>query len=296
MAKKMLTGIDLAGNRATNAADASAANDLVTLSQVQGFLAGLSWKSPGVVAATTTNGALATAYENGDTIDGVVLATGNRILIKDQSAAAENGIYVVNATGAPTRATDADSTAELENAAVLVSGGTVNADKGFVQTATVTTVGTTAQVWAPFGAGLSYTADGQGIELTSTTFSLELDGTTLSKSASGLRIGSGAAGAGLTQSNGVLAVGQGTGITVNADDVAVDTSVVVRKYAANCAATTNPQTFTHNLNTLDVEVQIVEVSTGVEVEGDITHTGVNAISVNFGGAPTAAQYRVVVQG
>lgn len=110
-------------------------------------------KTP-VRAASTANGTLATDFENGDTLDGVSLATGDRILLKNQSAGAENGIYVVAASGAPTRATDADSSAELVNAAVWVSEGTANADKLLVCTTNAPiTVNTTALTWVdPFSA------------------------------------------------------------------------------------------------------------------------------------------------
>lgn len=82
-----------------------------------------------VRVATTANGALATAFENGDVIDGVTLVTGDRILIKNQSTASDNGIYTVNAAGAPTRATDFDTTgAEVANGAIIpVQFGTRNA-------------------------------------------------------------------------------------------------------------------------------------------------------------------------
>ncbi len=94
---------------------------------VDAKVAGLSWKQA-ARAATTVAGTLATSFENGDTVDGVVLATGDRILIKNQAAPAENGIYVVAASGAPARASDADAGAELVNATVYVSEGTANAD------------------------------------------------------------------------------------------------------------------------------------------------------------------------
>lgn len=81
-----------------------------------------------VRVATTVTGTLATAYANGQTVDGVVLVTGDRILIKNQSAGAENGIYIVNVSGAPTRATDADTATDIADAVVYVSLGTVNAD------------------------------------------------------------------------------------------------------------------------------------------------------------------------
>jgi len=100
---------------------------------VDGLVNGLKWKQS-VKVATTANGTLASAFANGQTVDGVSLATGDRILIKDQSAGAENGIYTVNASGAPTRAEDADAGAELISAAVHVEQGTANADKEFVCT------------------------------------------------------------------------------------------------------------------------------------------------------------------
>lgn len=292
MAAKFLTGVNLNSQRAINVADGTSASDAVNLSQLQAYVRGLSWKDE-VRAASTANGTLATAYENGDTLDGVTLATGDRILLKDQTSHSEDGIYVVAASGAPARATDADSTAELENATVFVSSGTVNADRAYTQTATITTVNTTALAWVQFGGGTTYTADGDGIELSSTVFSLELSGTTLSKSSAGLRIGSGAAGAGLVEATGVLAVGAGTGITVNADDVAINTSIVARKFAANCVVTTDPQTFAHTLASADLDVSVYE--SGVKVYPDISVDSTN-VTVTWGSAPTSAQYRVVVVG
>lgn len=82
-----------------------------------------------VRVATTANGALATAFENGDTVDGVVLATGDRILLKNQTTATENGVYTVNATGAPTRAADFTTGAATLTGGVIVPviAGTLNA-------------------------------------------------------------------------------------------------------------------------------------------------------------------------
>ena len=88
MAVKFKKGIDLSGQRATNAADASAATDLVTLQQLQAFVRGLDWKDS-VRAAST--GSL-TLSAPGATIDGVTMSAGNRFLAKDQSTASQNGI------------------------------------------------------------------------------------------------------------------------------------------------------------------------------------------------------------
>lgn len=120
---------------------------------VDSSVAGLSWKQS-VRVASTANGDLATAFDNGSTVDGVVLATGDRILIKDQSTASQNGIYVVAASGAPTRATDADSSTELLNASVFVQEGTDNGDKQFVLTTNAPiTVGSTSLTFALLSAG-----------------------------------------------------------------------------------------------------------------------------------------------
>lgn len=137
---------------------------------VDNKVAGLSWKAS-VRAATTTNGTLATAYENGDTIDGVVLATGDRILIKNQTTQTENGIYTVNASGAPTRATDANSGAELVNATCLVQEGTVNAETQWTQTTNAPiTIGATNIVFAAINVG-TYSA-GNGLSQSGNTFSI----------------------------------------------------------------------------------------------------------------------------
>jgi hypothetical protein len=85
--------------------------------------------------ATTANGALATAYANGQTVDGLALVTGDRILIKNQTAQAENGIYTVNASGAPTRSTDMDVWGEVPGSWITVQVGTTNADTVWLSTA-----------------------------------------------------------------------------------------------------------------------------------------------------------------
>lgn len=275
----------------------------------------MRWKAP-VRAATTTNGTFASAYANGSTVDGVTLATGDRILIKDQATQTENGIYTVNASGAPTRASDADSTAELNGASVLVTTGTVNADKAYTQTTDNPTIGSSNIVWAQFGGGGSYTADGQGIELSGSTFSIELDGTTLAKSGSGLRVGSGAAGAGITEASGVLAVNAGTGLEVVSDAVriatsaagagltggggvalAVDTSVVARKYSVNIGdGSATSIAVTHNLGTKDVHVMVRRNSDDVIVYADVVCTSTTVATVTFSAAPASNAYRAVVVG
>jgi len=125
-----------------------------------------------VVAATTTNINLSSDVENGDVLDGVTLATGNRILVKDQTTKSQNGIYVVAASGAPSRATDFDAPAEIDGGDfVFVTGGTANDNKGYVQTNVVGTVGTDAIEFTQFSGAGTFTA-GNGLTLTDTVFSI----------------------------------------------------------------------------------------------------------------------------
>lgn len=166
----------------TLGADATTALQATTLQQVQNLLQGLQWKAT-ARAATTANITLS----GPQTIDGVSVIAGDRVLVKNQTATEDNGIYEV-AAGAWTRTLDANTAAELNGASIFVNEGTANGDKGFVQTAEIVTLGTDAVVFVQnFGANL-YTADGQGLEVSSNIFSLELDGTTLSKSATGLKV------------------------------------------------------------------------------------------------------------
>lgn len=124
-----------------------------TQSYVDAAIAGLSWKQA-VRVATTAAGTLASSFENGDTVDGVTLATGDRILIKNQASGAENGIYTVAASGAPSRASDANSSAELVNASVYVSEGTTNADTQWTCTTNAPiTVDSTSIAFAQLSSG-----------------------------------------------------------------------------------------------------------------------------------------------
>lgn len=125
-----------------------------------------------VRAATITAGTLTTSFANGQIIDGVTLVTGDRILIKNQAAPAENGIYTVNATGSPTRATDADTWLKLPGAHLFVEVGTALADTAWVCTSDQGgTIGTTAITWVQFSGAGTYTA-GSGLTLTGTSFSI----------------------------------------------------------------------------------------------------------------------------
>lgn len=125
-------------------------NDVVILSYLQQYVedyVGASNLKDAARVATTVAGTLETSFANGQVIDGVTLATGDRILIKNQATASENGIYTVNATGAPTRAKDADTAQDIADAVVYISLGTENADTGWKLVSDNITLGTTPLVF-----------------------------------------------------------------------------------------------------------------------------------------------------
>ena len=107
-----------------------------------------AWKAP-VRVATDAAGTLATGFHAGEIVDGVTLATGDRILIKDQAAPAENGIYVAAAAGAPARAYDMDAASEVLGTFVYVeTGDTLAGTFWYCTNAAAVTLGATALTFA----------------------------------------------------------------------------------------------------------------------------------------------------
>lgn len=167
MSTKVLNGLDLTGTAIANLKDATNPQDAVTYAQLQAAIAGYAWKAP-VRAATTANITLSGVQ----TIDGVSVIAGDRVLVKAQTAGSGNGIYVA-ASGAWTRATDMDNGAETLAAATFISEGTTLGNTVWLQTADAPiTIGTTALVFAQIGGGSSYTA-GNGISISSGVVSVD---------------------------------------------------------------------------------------------------------------------------
>jgi hypothetical protein len=155
----------------------SAAGAAASKAYVDAVALGLAPKKA-VRVATLVTGTLASSFENGDVIDGITLVTGDRILIKDQSTASQNGIYTVNASGAPTRATDMDSLSpidEVNGAWVPVQLGT-QAGQIFVQYGVVSTIGTDA-INFEFYNPLAALVGGDMITNSGSTFSVDLAST-----------------------------------------------------------------------------------------------------------------------
>ena len=174
--------VDFNSQRITGLADPTAAQDAATKNYVDLTVQGLDPKAS-VKAASTANIA---SLSGTMTIDGVALAAGDRVLVKDQTTPSQNGVYVV-ASGAWVRAIDLSTWDEHVSAYLFVEQGTVNADVGYLCTVDAGgTLGTTAITFVQFNGA------GQIV-----------------------------AGNGLTKTGNTIDVGAGTGIAVAADAVAL---------------------------------------------------------------------------
>ncbi|NBP55194.1 hypothetical protein EBU71_01410 [bacterium] len=177
---------------------------------------------------TNGDGATITLSTGISILDGYSLVNGDRILVKNQTNAAHNGIYVRTSATVLTRASDFNTVLEVASGDFLfVSYGTVNGKTGWVQTIQMVTFGSTNIVFEQFSGAGTYTA-GQGLSLTGTTFDIVLQtngGLEIVSDELGLK--SSTAGNGLTFNNGVLAVG-GTSdrITIGADSIDIASTYV----------------------------------------------------------------------
>ena len=164
--------VSLNSQKITNLATPTADGDAASKSYVDGVSQGLDVKAS-CIAATTGNITISTALNNGDTLDGVSLSTNDRVLVKDQSSASENGIYIVGSS--PARADDLAAGADAAGMFTFVEKGTVNADNGFVCTSDKgsAVVGTNNLAFSQFSGAGQITA-GDGLDKSANTLSLDL--------------------------------------------------------------------------------------------------------------------------
>lgn len=213
--------VDVGSKRITSLAEPTADSDAATKYYVDAARSGLDIKNS-VKAATTGNITLS----NTQTIDGVALSIGDRVLVKNQTDPVQNGIYLV-ASSSWTRTTDADAPAELSPGTfVFVEQGTVNSDTGFVVTSdSVAIIGTDAINWTLFSTSGTLIA---GAGLSKNGYTLEVNvANGIEISSDNVQLASTVAGAGLTYTSGVLnVIGTADRITVNADSIDIASTYV----------------------------------------------------------------------
>jgi hypothetical protein len=256
--------VSMGSQRITNLADPTSDTDAATrgyvLSQVSNAAAGIDNK-PSVRAVAVANIALSGTQ----TIDGVAVVAGDRVLATAQTTGSQNGVYVV-AAGAWARAADADQTGEITPGACwYVEEGTTYGAGTFRCSNTGTiTLGTTSITISQFTGGASYT-NGNGLNLTGNTFSVK-----------------------------VVASG---GISVGASGIQLDTTIAARRAAftvGNGALTSI--VLNHNLNTQDVAVSVRLASTNEGILVDWVATDANNVTLTFSTAPAANAIKAVVVG
>lgn len=263
MARKIFTDFDFqSASRVTNLPTPSAAGDGVPKSYVDSLVEGLAWKDSCRVA-TQANLNLSSP---GATIDGITMASADRVLVRSQSTASENGIYVWNGSAVTmTRALDASTFAELEQAITTVEEGT--------------------------SAGTSYRQD-------------QVNGTIGSSTVSWVTFGTAAPAASETTA-GIAEIATQAEVDAGTDDLRIVTPLKLatwsgrlRKVSTNVGdGSATSYVVTHNLNTRDVIIRVFPNSGDYDdVEVDVQRTSTTTATLVFATAPASNAYRVVVIG
>ena len=263
MSKKILVDLDFGSStRAVNVPTPTASGDMVNKSYVDANIEGIAWKDS-VRVSTISNINLASP---GATIDGITMTSGDRVLVKDQSAPTANGIYVWNGTAAAmTRSADASTFTELEGAVVTVEEGT-NVGATFRQTQVNGVIDTNNVVWTAFGSSAPAASE--------------------------------------TVAGIVELATQGEADT-GTDDVRAITPLKManwsgrkRKFSADFgdgAATT--YNISHNFASRDCHVSVYRATTPWDdIMCDVERSDTNTVNLKFSVAPTSNQFRVVVLG
>ena len=201
-----LAGGTMLGELTLNPATQVAMNDAATIGQLVSFVSGLAWKSPAAQAAAVGNVNIASPASA--VFDGHTVNPGESVLLLNQSALTENGIYIFNGIGVPmTRRVDSDTPAELTAATISVLNGPTYGGESFTQITDTPNIGVDPIIFAEIG--IAYSASGLGIIITGNVFSLKLDTVNIIPT---LGID---AGNGLYVPNGAITVNQldATGIT-----------------------------------------------------------------------------------
>jgi len=276
--------VSLNSQTITNLSDPVNSSDAATKSFVEATAQGLDVKDS-CVAATTANITISSALNNGDTLDGVTLSTNDRVLVKDQSTASENGIYVVAAS--PARAADLAAGSDAAGFFTFVEQGTTNADNGFVCTSNKgsAVVGTNNLTIAQFSGAGQVTA-GDGLDKSGNTLSVDL------KANGGIVIASTEMALDLAASSitGTLAISDGgTGATSasaarTALGLVIGTNVEPHSDKLTELATMAQATADALADLLEAEVQILDGATVTTAELNVMDGGTSATSTTLAAA------------
>lgn len=282
------SGVSSADVILTGLAAPSSDKDATNKAYVDSIATGLYWKAA-VDVSTTTSGTLSTSFANGQSVDGVTLSTGQRILIKNQVNGIENGIYVVQASGAPVRASDYASGASVAATAVFVQQGTTNGDSGWVCTnnSGSDVVGTDSLVFVQF-TGTNTIVAGSGLSKTGNTLSVVVDNSSIEIGGSGLNVKA----AGVTNNmlvNDFVVVSPGDGLS-NGGSVSLGGSITL-DVDSSVVRTTGTQTI-GGVKTFSSpagfaagaaipDSQTLEIGTGADLS--ISHDGTDSLIANTTG-------------
>lgn len=269
----------LGGFKLTNLANGVSAQDAATVAQVDAARQGIMVKDPVKVASTANIASLSGTM----TIDGVALSAGDRILVKDQSTAANNGIYVV-AASTWSRSTDADVSAEVKGGMMMwVNQGTTNGDKQFILTTDdPITLGTTPLTFTLFAGGTSYTA-GAGLALTGSTFDVTNTDTSITVGTDTVSVNLNTTG-GLETSTGVRVKLNGATLTRDASglkvtDAGVTEVQLATSVAGNGLAGGGGTALSVNVSSTG-GIQITSDNLEAKLDGTSLSVGANGLKVN----------------
>ena len=271
--------VDANSKRITSVGNPTSAQDAATKAYVDSVASGLDVKQS-VRAASTGNLTLS----NTQTVDGVVLVATNRVLVKNQTTASQNGVYLVVSGGSWTRATDFDSDAEVTSGAfTFVEEGTVNENTGWTLTTDgAITVDTTSLAFSQFSSSTSITA-GDGLLLTGIDLSVNV-ANGIEIVSDNVQLASSVAGNGLTYASGVLAVvGTASRITANADSIDISSTYAGQNTIATLGTVT---TGTWNASVIAGEyggTGVANTSKTITLGGNLVTSGAHATTLTTTG-------------